>query len=89
MGEADRPAADSRDFDAARIRRLEYSNERPTVGFAEQLGAAHAEIDDLRTKVRAAVRVLLEFAGRLGVTDAELADLLAEAEMRTKGRPCP
>jgi hypothetical protein len=51
---------------------------------AECLGAAQAEIDAINAKVLAAVSVLLEFAGRLGVGDDELADRLAEAQMRAE-----
>jgi O-acetyl-ADP-ribose deacetylase (regulator of RNase III) len=80
-------ATDSRDFDAARIRRLEYTNERLRIELAELRESARAEAADLRIKLQAAVSVLLEFAGRLGVGDDELADRLADAQMRAEARP--
>jgi hypothetical protein len=53
----------------------------------ERLRPFEAEAADLRIKIQAAVSVLLEFAGRLGVGDDELADRLADAEMRAEPRP--
>jgi hypothetical protein len=46
-----------------------------------------AEVADLKNKLLAAVSVLLEFAGRLGVGDDDLADRLADAQMRAEARP--
>jgi uncharacterized small protein (DUF1192 family) len=71
-----------------RITDLRGEVARLKVDLAELREAAEAEVAVLNARIRAAVRVLLRFAGRLRVSDGDLADMLAAAEVRIEDERC-
>jgi chromosome segregation ATPase len=80
MSGSEKAPADPRDFDAARIRRLEFANEQLRLELAELRGDAQAEAERLRAELNRITRERDANAAEVDRLSRELVTLRNRAE---------